>query len=60
MKFGRYLKMVNYKSIMFKQLITVEIRKFYVVGNLSDKILSTSAARFHCIIREKTLKCDRS
>ena len=50
MKFGRYLKMVNYKSIMFKKLITVEIRKFCIVGNLSDKILSTSPARFRCIM----------
>ena len=28
MKFGRYLKVVNNKSIMFKQLITVRIWKF--------------------------------
>ena len=60
MKFGRYLKMVNNKSIMFKQLITVQIWKFCVVGNLSDEILSTSAARFRCIICDKTLKCDHS
>ena len=45
MKFGRYyyLKEVNNKSIMFKQLITVGIWKCCVVGNLSDEIYSISA-----------------
>ena len=42
---------------MFKQLITVGTWKFCVAGNLSDEILSTSAARFCCIICVKTLKC---
>ena len=62
MKFGGYyyLKAVNNKSIMFKQLITVGIWKFCVVGNLSDEIHSISAARFRWIICDKTLKCDHS
>ena len=53
-----YLKVVNNKSIMFKQLIKVGIRKFCVKGNLSDEIHSISAARFHCIICDKASKCD--
>ena len=62
MKFGGYyyLKAVNNKSIMFKQLITVGIWKFCVVGNLSEEIHSISAARFWCVICDKTLKCDHS
>ena len=56
---GRYLKVVNNKSTMFKQLITVEIWKFCVVGNLGDEILSTSAERFSCIICDNTLTCDQ-
>ena len=60
MKFGRYLTVVNNKSIMFKQLVTVGIQKFCAVGNLNDEILSTSTVRFHCTICDKTLKCDHS
>ena len=60
MKFGRYLKVVNNKSIIFKQLITVGIWKFCGEENLRDEILSNSAARFHCITCDKTLKCDHS
>ena len=55
---GRYLKVVNNKCTTFKQLITVGIWKFCVVGNLGDEILSTSAARFSCIICDNTLTCD--
>ena len=55
-----YLKMVNNKIIMFKQLITEGIWKFYVVGNLSDEINSIFVARFPCTICDKTLKCDHS
>ena len=47
---GSYLKVVNKKSMMFKQLITAGIYKFCVVGNLSDEILSTSAVRFRYIM----------
>ena len=43
---------------MFKQLILVGIWKFCVVGNLSDEVHSISLARFHCIICDKTLKCE--
>ena len=34
-----YLKVVTNKNIMFKQLITVGIRKFCVVGNLSGEFI---------------------
>ena len=45
---------------MFKQLITVGIWKLCDVGNLSDDIHSISAARFSCVICDKTSKCDHS
>ena len=54
MKFAWYLKVVNNKSIMFNQLITVGIWKVCIVGNLSDESHSNSAARFCCIICVKT------
>ena len=37
---------------MFKQLITVGIWKFCVVGNLTEENHSISAARFCCITAE--------
>ena len=55
-----YLKVVNNKSIMFKQLIAVGIWKFCIVGNLSDEIHSISAAMFRCILCYKASKCDHS
>ena len=54
MKFERYLKVLNNKSIMLKRLITVGIWKFCIVGNLSDENYSTSAARFCCIVCDET------
>ena len=54
MKFGQYLKVLNNKSIMFKQLITVGIWWFCIVGSLSDESHSISAARFCCTICDKT------
>ena len=44
---------VNNKSINFKELITVDIRTFCVVRNLSDKIYSFFAPRFRLIISDK-------
>ena len=54
------LKVVNNKSIMFKQLITVSISKFCVAGNWSDKTHSISAARLSYVICDKISKCDHS
>ena len=60
MKFGRYyLKVVNNKSIMFKQLIALDIWKLCAVGNLYGTIHSISAARFRYIISDKTLYVTR-
>ena len=55
-----YLKVVNNKSIMFKQLITARILKFCVEENLSNDIHSIFAARFPCIICDKASKCNHS
>ena len=57
MKFGGYyyLKAVNNKSIMFKQLITVGIWKLCAVGNLSGTVHSISAARSRYIVSDRTL-----
>ena len=61
MKFRRYyyLKVVNNKSIMFKQLITVGIWKLCAVGNLSGTIHSISAARFRYITSDRALYVTR-
>ena len=44
----------------YAPVITVRISLFCVVGNLSDEIHSIPDGRFHCIICDKTSKCDHS